>query len=422
MALEGEVELDHSTTVSMLVGPAFGELSAPAGLGDVDGDGLSDFVVADPDYAHGGSNAVHDGAAYLYNGRRHPIALRQAAAESDGVLSFSSRPTFELRPAGLGDVDGDGHADFAIAARDFDARPLSALVFRGGAEMFEGLSTEQATPFEGPEAGIASMGSLADLDDDGYDDFFAEVPGPGDSSTVHVFYGGPERLSIPLAVDDADVHLEGLVSARRPEAGDFDGDGHLDIAMLLGGVDQTPRVVILYGTGERIVGGGVAQMLSTVVLVDEAASNLTALDFDGDGASELVLGTLAQPAILPGGTRWDPSTVAGWVPLLPDHAGTLTPSRVGDLDGDGADDLAFIAGDGASVLFAYGRADLLGLAIDAELVLPALDESGPHATAVVEAGDLNGDGFGDFLIADSTRCEGCGSGGAVYAVYGAARD
>mgnify|MGYP000474389355 CR=1 FL=1 len=417
--LEGEIELDHSTTISKLSGPFRGDAAYPAGVGDVDADGLADYVVADP----GGGVGNDLSSLFLHYGGQENISLRQAASDADGTLTFSNRSLFFLDPAALGDVDGDGFGDFAVTATEgWESQPLPTLVFRGAPDLFDGLTTTDAdNSIQGPPEGISAMGPLGDLDEDGFADFYAGVVHSDGGLTLFMYYGGPNRLSGGLEVGAADFVLDG-VAISDLEVGDFDGDGHLDIATLAGTLGSESSVAILYGTGDRLVGGGLAIVASDVSMLAPQALHLVALDYDGDGASELVVDILGQPSILAGGHRPVELAMSDWVPLLPEHDDPLAPWSVGDLDGDGAEEIAFVGSDRDTVLLAYGGDEVQASAIDATLRVPALDGAGPAVTKIAEAGDVNGDGYDDFLIGDSTRCGGCDSGGATYLVYGAPRE
>jgi hypothetical protein len=84
-------------------GEGFGTSPSPAG--DVDGDGHADLIVGAWQYAR---EAISGGRAYLYSGK-------------DGALmkTFTCRTpgdTFGFDAVTMGDVDGDGTADFLIAS------------------------------------------------------------------------------------------------------------------------------------------------------------------------------------------------------------------------------------------------------------------------------------------------------------------
>ena len=116
-------------------GEAFGDLfgSSVAGAGDVNGDGRADFVVGAP-----GANAgqlTDAGKAYLFLGATPPPAA--AALAVPGSADYAE---LGLSATGVGDVDGDGFADWAAGA---PGTPDSNTV--GGLRFFLGRAVPTAT-------------------------------------------------------------------------------------------------------------------------------------------------------------------------------------------------------------------------------------------------------------------------------------
>jgi hypothetical protein len=95
----------------------------PSGVGDINGDGHADFVVGTPDANSG------RGAAELYLG---------TATGWDSVPSMTMTPSgvaanyMGSRVGGLGDTNGDGLADFAVATKCRGAQPCALQMVLGG--------------------------------------------------------------------------------------------------------------------------------------------------------------------------------------------------------------------------------------------------------------------------------------------------
>jgi hypothetical protein len=90
-----------------LTGEAAGEGfgTSPSTAGDVDGDGHADFIVGAWQYA---GAAVSGGRAYLYSGGDRRL-LKTFTCRTPG-------DAFGFDAIALGDVDGDGTADFLITS------------------------------------------------------------------------------------------------------------------------------------------------------------------------------------------------------------------------------------------------------------------------------------------------------------------
>jgi hypothetical protein len=79
--------------------------TSPSNAGDVDGDGIGDLVIGAWQNRDG---AKAGGRIYLYSSKTGRLLRTWTAKQEGGALGFDS--------VGIGDVNGDGHADFLITA------------------------------------------------------------------------------------------------------------------------------------------------------------------------------------------------------------------------------------------------------------------------------------------------------------------
>jgi hypothetical protein len=149
-------------------GGVFGQYFA-SGAGDVDGDGVGDVFVGD--YAGGKANQADNlrgtGAAYVFSG-----------ATGERIHRFDAPATRDgFGPGrGIGDVDGDGHADLVIAGYTSSAGAPEA----GQATVYSGrdgsvLQTITSTT-EGENFGVDAL-AVGDVDADGRTDFLVTAVG-----------------------------------------------------------------------------------------------------------------------------------------------------------------------------------------------------------------------------------------------------
>jgi hypothetical protein len=208
------------------------------------------------------------------------------------------------------------------------------LVYRGG----DGL-----TFFPVFESGLLSQSAgesldLGDFDEDGYPDI-AVV----DRLRVWVFFGdgaGNFPTSISTATGPTDAHREYDVLMR-----DMDGDHHLDLVVANGGIQNLPdtshSVVVLYGEGARLIPSA-----TVTIDVGGEAAKVAAGDFDGDGVLDLA--AAVPEFFLNGRIVVVRNTGAGNLrsfdtasPLVLDASGRGTQGLVADdFDHDGRTDLA----------------------------------------------------------------------------------
>jgi Bacterial Ig domain/FG-GAP-like repeat len=340
---------------------------------------------------------------------------------------FTTGPT--PRAVALGDFNGDGDPDIAVANELGDAHGEVVSLFMGDGA--GGLSARIAVPPTG--SGGAFLGAVAlavgDLNGDMRDDLVIVYR---DNDSYAVALGDPNPTNI---VAGAAVDLGSGVLPRAAALADFDGDTVLDLAVANVLTDQ---VVVYAGVGDGTFGAVLATLDSGANTSpwDLAAGDLnldTVPDLvsvplqantndmrwatpwlgDGSGAFAAAAGVTTALDVQPDADvalgdlnadgRADAvrtlaaedhvavllATAAGALPSATTYAVGTAPSgvAVGDLDGDGnLDVVATDAGNDAfSVLIGAGDGALAPAVTQA--IFP-----GPGAVAV---GDLDGNGIDD---------------------------
>jgi hypothetical protein len=147
------------TVVGALTNLALG--SAVASAGDINRDGIADFVL-------GGYNS-YGGRVYVFLGVRNGLPAKTpnwdlAAPAGDGDGAFGSS-------VASGDVNGDGYSDVIVGNSAGDANRGVIHVYRGGST---GLSTVPAWTAVGevsnPASYLGASSAVADVNHDGYAD------------------------------------------------------------------------------------------------------------------------------------------------------------------------------------------------------------------------------------------------------------
>lgn len=184
--------------------------SSVSGAGDINGDGIDDFLVG----ASGVSSSGFDnGAVYVIFGRTDgwdaEIDL-EALDGTDGfaILGLNGNDELGAQVNRAGDVNGDGVDDIIVTAPGAGDDGTSYVIF-GSAEGFSAsfdLSALDGTNGFAFNAGAAAN-AAGDINNDGYDDIIVGAPSTNDSTgAVYVIYGaesvGQETIDFGSNADD----------------------------------------------------------------------------------------------------------------------------------------------------------------------------------------------------------------------------
>jgi hypothetical protein len=345
---------------------------------DFNGDGFGDLAVC---VQANGSAPLVDQVRFFPGGRD---GLATSATQT-----FSGAFGFAGEAGSAGDLDGDGFADLAVwnGSPLVPSQPQSATVtvYRGGPA---GLSSP--VTIDGPDAVFANpmrVLSAGDVNGDGYGDLLV-----GGSELAELFLGGPAGLS-PTAVQTLAPPADGRPDARWPIGdGDFDGDGHPD--------------AIISGAEGGLLYDGDGQTLSAHPGPTFAAFGALAGDFNGDGFADL-----ASSVIFTGGP-------GGLTTVFQSVAGQLFDQGVGDVDGDGFSDVLstvapFVGVPEGDRLYFGSPTGCSSTACPGFVPLLVPGHPNPRFTGdgARGLGDVNGDGFADFVFFSP-------GAGAVYLFYG----
>ncbi|RII20218.1 FG-GAP repeat protein [Streptomyces sp. YIM 130001] len=358
-----------------------------------------------------------------------PSGEDRAPASIPGVPGESRQPPAGKRSKDPDDVNGDGYRDllvpaFTSADPDAEDREDRIAVVFGSAEGLDpvtrtvygrsdlGLPAPQDDAY-GKESIGADDVDLADLDGDGFPDFVSsvsgDVPGGGerDRGELHVSWGGPQGPSRDSRTTELQLPSKlGEFGVESAERGDFDGDGHHDLAAL--GHDETSSLVVMYGPFTRA--GAPARSDHR----PWADATPIADDIDPSGKHR------ATSLLLEGGNDGEqsgntlyPASTGGGLASKSKELRVGSAHAFGDFDGDGTRDIA-VGDDG-------GRNDEPGTEseesdVDGSLAVYPGAGGDPvrHLLPKVPKGAATGYGPGGYVAADP---DGDGRDGVLVATY-----
>jgi hypothetical protein len=347
--------LPHFTTTIQL--DTTSDPSANVSMGDLDGDGDLDIVIA--------------------KGRHDPYVDKVLLNDGKGHFVTSDLgPTADRTyTAALADLDGDGDLDIVVSN---DSPDKKLLYFNDGKARFTIAGTW------GDPQWSTRNAAIADLNGDGRPDVIAAnrpgpsyvclndgrgqlkspcIPIPADSATTIVPADFDKDGDVDLAVPSRDggqshVYMNdgkagfartiafgpSSSTARVGAAADFDGNGTIDLAV----GDEAAASLTVYmndGKGQLTPGFRIADKQRTPYA-------MTAEDLNGDRHPDIVLGYTEGPHSI----FFNDGSGKRFVEVkFGDKVGAAYGFAVGDINGDGKPDIALARSGAPNVLYLNGK-------------------------------------------------------------------
>jgi hypothetical protein len=289
----------------------------------------------------------------------------------------------------VGDVNGDGFAD--VLVQDYKQK---LLIYPGGAG---GLSP--VLPVDVSQGGLFGFFGVVpagDLNGDGYGDaLLKDIEGK-----LRPLLGGPGGLTMSgLSTIPC---TNSASSASLTSVGDLNGDGFPDFAAGACKNDPVGKVYVLLGTKDGLPPAPTLELAGEAGKAGFGGSVRSAGDVNGDGFADLLVsmggGQVGVYLGSAAGVGPSPATVLA---ASDPGSGIGGGTGVGDVNGDGFDDVAVVQSwdgpgmDNAVLVYLGG---------------PSGVESGPQVTlktsptvsfgVAVLGGDFDGDGFYDVAVSN----------------------
>jgi len=294
--------------------------------GDVDGDGTQDVIAGAP----------YSGRTYIYSGKDgHVLFTLRAENDSD---------SFGVHVSTAGDVDHDGHADFIVGAPANGAGRQNA----GRAYVYSGKDGHVLLTLTGERAGDAFGSTVAGYTDAKRTFIVVGAPsaGSGKVGRTYVYEGLSKK---PKFIIESDSTGRALGAMFVSVAGDVNGDGVPDIyaSDYTNGAKgpSTGRIYVHSGKdGKRLL-----------TLTGETAGEgfgigpATAGDVDHDGDADLVVGSWQYAGAATSGGRVylysgrDGHLEKTYTDRIPGDTFGFDAVGIGDVDGDGTVDFLVTA-------------------------------------------------------------------------------
>lgn len=359
--------------------------------GDVNGDGYEDIIIGAAEESAG------PGEAHVFlGGPGGPSTTPDWSAQGEAVGD-----NFGFTVSTAGDVNGDGISDVIVGAPNAQEGKGRVYVFLGGVN---GLSPAWSWYAEGLGGGGYASWSImtaGDVDDDGRDEVIVGDVSAGASGHAYVYKAEAGRQTLTLVWDTEGPPGISFLGASVSTAGDVNGDGVGDVIVgapgsyvnnaaiiylgsRAGGLSRTP-----FWVGNKYAGGGSSFGIAVAAVGD----------VDGDGLDDVLVGDMANyHSYLFRGHASSMSIMESWTVAMPaEGAYGSFVAPAGDFNGDGYRDIVVV---GSYAYVYYGSASGFPPAASLSVPLPASGKDYWWSWAM-SAGDVNGDGGDDLLVAST---------------------
>jgi hypothetical protein len=356
--------------------------STISAAGDVNGDGIADFIVGS---SEANSSA---GRTYVVFGKTggFPTHMSSVTSGSDGFVIEGNNVLNNsgLHVSNAGDVNGDGLADLLVGSQNGNSSGSSFVVFgkaNGTAVQLSDLTSgtnSQGFMIRGESTNdfAYSVGHAGDVNGDGLADILVGAQGNdagGDNAgRVYVVFGKTNSATIELSSLTSSSTTQGFVinglaagdqtGATVSHAGDVNGDGLADVIFTASTNTNIGRSYVVFGkaNGANVSvndlnsGIGGFRINGATSSIQDGSTMVTAAgDVNGDGFADLMIGArglngyAGAAYVIYGGSQ----LAAGNVDFVGDTtANTLTGTSTAE---------TFMAGDGNDTLIGGGGADVM---------------------------------------------------------------
>jgi len=360
--------------------------------GDVNGDGFSDMIIG----AHGYSSFT--GRAYVYFGSASPDTVADITMTGESANNF-----FANSVSSAGDVNDDGFDDVIIGAYGYSSLKGRTYIYFGGTSMNNTPDETMTGEAAGNHFG-KSVSGAGDMNGNGHSEVISGAFNYSSSKGKAYLYEYIFDKNI-----SADFTMAGMISQDQfgcsvSDAGDVNGDGYSDVIIGAKSSSTNSGISFIY------FGGPVMDSIADVGMSIEGLSDRFGHsvsgtgDVNGDGFDDVIIGApgissnTGRAYIYFGGAIMNNFVD---VILIGVSAGDFfggSVSGTGDINGDGFDDVivgakGYSSDRGRTYVFFGGSS----MNSTADLVMNGEAGGNYFGFSVSDAGDVNGDGYSDYL-------------------------
>ncbi|MFN8207953.1 MAG: FG-GAP-like repeat-containing protein [Bacteroidales bacterium] len=363
------------------------------GPGDLNSDGYDDFVISGRYSGYSPQEAFV--SVYMGGKMLHP--------EPDFILYNNSSAVYAESICGAGDVNGDGYKDLLTGGMN------DSVFLYLGSSSFDNEPDLQFTKQDSSKYFGSSIDCAGDVNKDGFDDIligdFGNYSAGTQSGRAYIYYGGTTMDTKPdLVFKDGTARIS--FGATVKGVGDINNDGYDDVAI---GAPRYDRInhfgrLYLYLGGPDMDGTPDLVITGTEQYYQFGSIIAAGGDINNDGYGDILVSTpymgngigISSIMAFHGGSVMD--TIPDVVIRKSGYGFGISITPLGDLNHDGFDDFMFGDTENKCVFVYYGGDPVDSLP---DLVMPGMaSDIDSYGSSIAYAGDINGDNTPDILVGD----------------------